>query len=61
MPNYYNEHTKFFVSVDCVIFGYSEGSLKLLIHRRPYTPYQGEWSVIGGVSIVSKSLRCIRK
>ena len=48
MPNYYNEHTKFFVSVDCVIFGYSEGSLKLLIHRRPYTPYQGEWSVIGG-------------
>ena len=48
MPNYYNEQTKFYVSVDCAIFGYSDGNLKLLIHKRPYEPGKGDLSLIGG-------------
>ena len=48
MPNYYNEQTKFYVSVDCAIFGYSDGILKLLIHKRPYEPGKGDLSLIGG-------------
>lgn len=45
---YYSEHPKFTVAVDCAIFGFSNGSLKLLIHKRPYNPGKGEASLIGG-------------
>ncbi|MBR3454458.1 MAG: NUDIX hydrolase [Bacteroidaceae bacterium] len=48
MPNFYNEYERFFVSVDCVIFGFSGGNLKLLIQKRPYEPGLGEDSLIGG-------------
>ena len=48
MPNFYNEYERFFVSVDCVIFGFSQGNLKLLIQKRPYEPSLGEDSLIGG-------------
>ncbi len=48
MTTYYNTYTKFFVSVDCIIFGFSEGVLKLLIQKRPYEPKKGMWSLIGG-------------
>lgn len=44
----YSSYSKFFVSVDCVIFGYSEGHLHVLIHERPYEPAYGELSLIGG-------------
>lgn len=48
MTNFYEQYPRFLVSVDCVIFGYSEGSIKLLIHKRPYNPGLGEMSLIGG-------------
>ena len=48
MPNFYHEYERFFVSVDCVIFGFSGGNLKLLIQKRPYEPGLGEDSLIGG-------------
>jgi len=51
MPNlntYYQEYPKFTVAVDCAIFGFSEGTLKLLVHKRPYDPGKGELSLIGG-------------
>jgi ADP-ribose pyrophosphatase YjhB (NUDIX family) len=44
----YKSHPKFFVSVDCIIFGFAEGRLKVLIHQRPYEPGMGEHSLIGG-------------
>lgn len=44
----YSSHPKFFVSVDCAIFGFLDGRLKLLIQQRPYSPGIGEWSLIGG-------------
>jgi len=48
MTNYYSEYSKFFVSVDCIIFGFTEGELKILIARRKMDPGRGEWSLYGG-------------
>ncbi|MBR0047116.1 MAG: NUDIX hydrolase [Bacteroidaceae bacterium] len=44
----YKSYPKFYVSVDCIIFGFAEGHLKVLIHQRPYEPGIGELSLIGG-------------
>lgn len=34
MTTYYNINPKFYVSVDCIIFGFDEGELKLLLLKR---------------------------
>jgi 8-oxo-dGTP diphosphatase len=44
----YSEHPKFHVAVDCIIFGFDEGELKLLIHKRRFEPFKGHWSLFGG-------------
>lgn len=46
--NYYSEHSKVLVSVDCIVFGFEDGKLKLLIGRRQMDPGRGEWSLYGG-------------
>ena len=48
MTIYYSEHSKVYVSVDCIIFGFDEGKLKVLIGRRQMEPGRGEWSLYGG-------------
>ena len=45
---YYSQHAKVWVSVDCIIFGFEEGKLKILIGRRQMDPGRGEWSLYGG-------------
>ena len=45
---YYSQHAKVWVSVDCIIFGFDEGKLKVLIGRRKMEPGRGEWSLYGG-------------
>ncbi|TFH22567.1 MAG: DNA mismatch repair protein MutT, partial [Bacteroidia bacterium] len=45
---YYNEHPTFHVAVDCIIFGFDHGELKLLIHKRRFEPDKGLWSLFGG-------------
>lgn len=42
------EHTKHLVSVDCIIFGYEEGEMKLLLFKRWIEPSKGELSLLGG-------------
>jgi 8-oxo-dGTP diphosphatase len=44
----YKIQTRHYVAVDCVIFGYEEGELKVLIHRRGFEPSVGKWSLLGG-------------
>jgi len=44
----YSEHPKIPVAVDCVIFGYEEDELKLLLYPRRFDPNKGEWSLMGG-------------
>ena len=46
--SYYSDHSKFHVAVDCIIFGFDEGDLKLLIHKRKFEPFLGDWSLFGG-------------
>jgi len=46
--NYYHEKTKFYVAVDCIIFGFSEGRLNLLLLKRNFEPSKGQWSLMGG-------------
>lgn len=45
---HYNNHPKHFVAVDCVILGYSEGELCLLLYPRSFEPSKGTWSLMGG-------------
>ena len=45
---YYHEHSKAWLSVDCIIFGFDEGKLKILIGKRQMDPGRGEWSLYGG-------------
>lgn len=53
---YYNEYSKVWVSVDCIIFGFDEGKLKVLIGRRQMDPGRGEWSLYGGFVAADESL-----
>ena len=60
--NFYNAHfnndgayykipfSRFFqfgVSVDCVVFGYEDSKLKLLLIKRGAEPYKGDWALPG--------------
>ncbi|MBR4925700.1 MAG: NUDIX hydrolase [Prevotella sp.] len=48
MTTFYSEHSKAYVSVDCIIFGFDEGHLRILIGKRQMDPGRGEWSLYGG-------------
>ena len=48
MTTFYREHSQVWLSVDCIIFGFDEGKLKILIGRRQMDPGRGEWSLYGG-------------
>ena len=45
MTNFYGEHTKLYVSVDCIIFGFEKGKLKLLLGKRKMDPGRGDLSL----------------
>lgn len=45
---HYNKYPKHFVAVDCVILGYNEGELCLLLYPRSFEPSKGAWSLMGG-------------
>jgi ADP-ribose pyrophosphatase YjhB (NUDIX family) len=44
----YKQHPRHYVAVDCSIFGYEEGELKLLLYPRGFEPSFGKWSLMGG-------------
>lgn len=46
--NYYDIHPKFHLAVDCIIFGFDDGVLSLLLLKRNFEPAKGEWSLMGG-------------
>jgi len=47
-PSIYEIHPKHYVAVDCSIFGYEQGELKLLLYPRSFEPAKGNWSLMGG-------------
>ena len=56
MTTFYGEHSKVWVSVDCIIFGFDEGKLRILIGKRQMDPGRGEWSLYGGFVRSDESL-----
>ena len=56
MTQYYSEHSKVFVSVDCIIFGFEDRKLKLLLGKRKMDPGSDEWSLYGGFVGENESL-----
>ncbi|MFA5328215.1 MAG: NUDIX domain-containing protein [Prolixibacteraceae bacterium] len=44
----YKVHPKHYVAIDCVILGYQDEELKLLLYPRSFEPYKGKWSLLGG-------------
>lgn len=54
--HYYQAHPTFHVAVDNIIFGFDQGELKLLIHKRQFEPARGEWSLFGGFVQEDESL-----
>lgn len=56
MTTYYNINPRFYVSVDCIIFGFDQGELKLLLLKRNFEPAMGEWSLMGGFVQEEESL-----
>jgi len=47
-PTYYTEQLRFLVAVDCIIVGFSDGELNLLLLKRSIEPALGCWSLPGG-------------
>lgn len=45
---YYSSEATFHLSVDCIIFGFREGELSLLLLKRNFPPAMGQWSLAGG-------------
>lgn len=48
MTTFYSEFSKVLLSVDCIIFGFDAGQLRVLIGKRQLDPGRGEWSLYGG-------------
>lgn len=44
---YYSENDKLLIAVDCIIFGFEEDRLKLLLFKRKIEPFKAKWSLIG--------------
>ena len=47
IPDLYQVKEKMYVATDCIIFGFDEGKLKLLLFKRKLEPLKGGWSLIG--------------
>lgn len=46
---YYSSNPAFYVGIDCIIFGFYEGEISLLLLKRNFEPAMGEWSLMGGL------------
>ncbi|MFD0836727.1 NUDIX domain-containing protein [Mariniflexile aquimaris] len=44
----YNPADKVFLAVDCIIFGFDNEDLKVLLIKRDFEPEKGKWSLMGG-------------
>ncbi|MGZ7031374.1 MAG: NUDIX hydrolase [Thermoanaerobaculia bacterium] len=54
MPKY--EYARPALTVDCVVFGFDEGDLKVVLVRRNIDPFRGKWALPGGFVHVDETL-----
>ncbi|MCH4823673.1 NUDIX domain-containing protein [Gramella lutea] len=57
----YQVKEKMYVATDCIIFGFHEGKLKLLVFKRRVEPLKGEWSLIGSFVRLDEDLEVAGK
>lgn len=55
MPHTY-EYPRAALTVDCVIFGFDESALKVLLIQRGLKPFKGKWALPGGFVRVEEEL-----
>ena len=55
MSEYYQGHPKYLLAVDCIILGYENEELKLLLYPRGFEPVKGKWSLMGGFVQINES------
>jgi len=48
MTQFYKNEEKHFVSVDCIILGFKENAIHVLVIKRRFDPLKGERSLMGG-------------
>lgn len=48
MLHSYSSEDKVLLSVDCIIFGFDNEGLKILLIKRDFEPEKGKWSLMGG-------------
>lgn len=48
MTAYYSTNPRFYVGIDCIIFGFEKNQLNLLLLKRNFEPAKGQWSLMGG-------------
>tara|TARA_Y100001972_G_scaffold129282_1_gene196063 strand:+ start:789 stop:1460 length:672 start_codon:yes stop_codon:yes gene_type:complete len=48
MKDHYQKHVKALLAVDCIIFGFTQDNLKILLIKRDFEPEKGKWSLMGG-------------
>jgi len=53
---YYKAHKEILVAIDCIIFGFSDNDLKVLLLKRDFEPAKGQISLIGGFVRQEESL-----
>ena len=46
--SYYSRYNKHFVAVDCIILGFDQEKINILLHKRKMEPLVGGWSLFGG-------------
>lgn len=46
--NSYDQYDKHYVALDCIILGFDNNELKLLVQKRRLKPLEGQWSLMGG-------------
>jgi len=55
MPHTY-QYPRAALTVDCVVFGFDEGELKILLIQRGMEPFKGRWALPGGFVRVEETL-----
>lgn len=55
MTKYYAQ-TPVLVAIDCIIFGYDENNVKVLLIKRGFEPEKNKWSLMGGFLQPSETL-----
>lgn len=54
--NFSCEYARPALTVDCVVFGFDEGDLKVLLIKRGLAPFRGKWALPGGFVRVDETL-----